>query len=414
MLLSWPVLWASIFVGKRLSRRRLARGKPRSMWGVTPILTLPLKSRCDRVLGIASESVVLTNYYVTNSFDINLKWLVGQKIVAPIRAPLLRFVLCWALLRYDIFHYFADRGLLPPDGKYGISAFELDVLRRAGKSLYVLTYGGDVRMRERTLALGEWNFCRDCSIPGVHCLCDDISGKAVLKRISDSATAVVSLGDMLEYVPGAQHVDYWPIDHERIAYIGVGSHKRGPLKIAHAPNHTHFKGTRYLEQSLARLKAKNIDFELIIISGVSNDRVLDLLAEADIIADQFIGGAYGYTALEGLARGKPVLTYVRDRCLTVASEECPFINATPDTLDDVLTWCARNRALLPQIGRQGRAYIERHHTIPAIAARLARLYIETANLPDPLVRRLESFILEEEGRKNAIPTYADWRHPWAA
>ena len=35
------------------------------MWGVTPILTLPLLARCDRLLGLRSESLVFTTYYTT-------------------------------------------------------------------------------------------------------------------------------------------------------------------------------------------------------------------------------------------------------------------------------------------------------------------------------------------------------------
>ncbi|MGE0022663.1 MAG: hypothetical protein AB7S70_03415 [Hyphomicrobium sp.] len=398
-----------------LSQHRRRRGKLRSVWGGTPILTLPLLARCDRILGIDSRSLVFKTYRTTRAFDVSLE---KYHSFISRRAPKLRLVFeaivfAYAILRYDVFHYFADRGILSSQDDFGIRVFEQEVLQAAGKTLYVYTYGADVRLRNKTLQLGTWNFCRDCDDPGAYCLCDDEKGEALLKRIADFATATVSLGDMLTYLPGARHVAYWPIDHERIAYVGAREHA-GPLKIAHAPNHTHFKGTRYLEQSLARLDARGVHFELVVISGVSNAEVLDLLAEADIVADQFIGGAYGYTALEGMARGKPVLTYVRDRSLTVAPDECPFINATPDTLDDVLTWCAHNRALLPHIGRQGRSYVERHHSIPAVAARLARLYIDTADFPRPLIERFEGYIADEEARMSTIATYADWSHPWSA
>jgi len=409
-LASTLLIYAAIPIGAKLTKNRLRHGRIRSLWGTTPILTLALKASSDRMLGMRSESAVLTNYYISNDFDWNLKWII--KASGPFRAPVLRLVLAAALLRYDIFHYFADRGILDPDGRFGIHQDELDALRRSGKLVYVFAYGADVRMRERTLALGKWNFCVDCDHPGTYCLCDDRAGEAILQRISDTSTATVSLGDMLTYFPRTYHVAYWPIDIRHIDYIGVGEHDR-VLTIAHAPNHTHFKGTRYLEQSLERLRRRGIEFNLTVISGVSNDEVLRLLGKADIIADQFIGGSYGYTALEGLARGKPVLTYIRHSGLTVAADECPFINATPDTLDDVLTWCFHNRQTLQNIGRQGRAYIERHHSIPAVAARLARLYLDTADLPCALVDRFRSFIADEEMRKNDIPTYADWHHPWS-
>src|SRR5262249_53518113 len=47
---------------------RLGWSSPRTMWGVTPILTLPLLAKCDRLLGLRSESLVFTAYHTTNSF----------------------------------------------------------------------------------------------------------------------------------------------------------------------------------------------------------------------------------------------------------------------------------------------------------------------------------------------------------
>jgi hypothetical protein len=43
------------------------------MWGVTPILTLPLLARCDRLLRLRSDSLVFAVYYTTSVCDINLK-----------------------------------------------------------------------------------------------------------------------------------------------------------------------------------------------------------------------------------------------------------------------------------------------------------------------------------------------------
>src|SRR5439155_16052577 len=43
-------------------------GRPRTMWGVTPILTLPLLAKCDRLLGFRSETLVFTTYHTTRSF----------------------------------------------------------------------------------------------------------------------------------------------------------------------------------------------------------------------------------------------------------------------------------------------------------------------------------------------------------
>lgn len=400
-------------VGRRLSARRIRKGKPRTFWGVTPILTLPVKARCDRLLGFESESVVFTTYTITRNFDVNLEKLIATTLRWAPRLYLVvhRFVLAWALLRYDIFHTFADRAVMPSPNRIGIDPWEMDQLQRASKRLYVYCYGADVRTRKKTLSLGRWNFCVECPKPTELCICDDDAGAKNMKEIEKRATAIVSLGDMLEYVPHPVHLDYWPIDTDALEYIGTRQCD-GPLKIAHAPNHPYFKGSKYLQATVEELRAEGHQIELILISGVSNSRVLEIFAECDVVADQLIGGAYGYTALEGMARGKPVITYVRSPDLAEASQECPLVIATPDTLKDVLVWALKNRRKLSAVGAQGRIYVERWHSLNAVAERLGQLYERTANLPEA---SLTGIRIHREGwikARGRILETSDWRHPW--
>ena len=141
---------------------------------------------------------------------------------------------------------------------------------------------------------------------------------------------MVSLGDMLTYVPGAKHIRYWPIDIELMDEVEstkadsiLSGDKPAPLLIAHAPNHTHFKGSLYLERILEKLKTQGHEIAYVRIQGVPNEEVRSLFAKCDIVADQFIGGAYGYTALEAMALGKPVLSFVRSPDLVEAPDRMP-------------------------------------------------------------------------------------------
>jgi glycosyltransferase involved in cell wall biosynthesis len=411
--ISIGILRLSMHVGRRLTAHRLARGKPRTLWGVTPILTLPLKARCDRALGFESESFVYTTYIITQAFDVNFSSISAMiyKLKYRYGVDLHRLVLAWALLRYDVFNYFADRGIMPSPRRLGIDPGEMDAVRASGKRLYVYCYGADVRTREKTLALGRWNFCSDCPEPGKFCICDDATGAEVIAEIAERANAIVSLGDMLVYAPGCRHLAYWPIDTQQVRYVGTKV-ASGPLRIAHAPNHTHFKGTAYLDQAVARLRDRGYALELVTVSGVPNKKVMELFAEVDLVADQFIGGAYGYTALEALACGKPVLTYIRDSSLVVAADECPFLIVRPETIEQALEWCLNNRARLPAIGAQGRAYVERWHSIPAVASRFAAMYRETADFPATINERLATFIERETDRRRTVHQSEGWSHPW--
>ena len=64
------------------------------------------------------------------------------------------------------------------------------------------------------------------------------------------------------------------------------------------------------------------------------------------------------------------------------------------------------------IGLQGRAYVERHHSIPAVAARLGKLYIDTADFPAPINAALARCIDDEGSRRDSKPQQEGWQHPW--
>ncbi len=411
-LTEWLLLKIAVPYGRRRTDARLAKGAPSSLWGVTPILTLPLNARADRVLGFKSHSIVFVTYYITRNFDFNLQRIVEflQRHAGCLRLPFERLLLSWALMRYDVFHFFYDQGLTSRIGRFGMNPAELDLLRAAGKRIYLYAYGADVRRRAETLALGKWNFCTECPEPGHFCACTPDS-ESVVASLASKATCAVALGDMLSYVPHVRNMHYWPIDLQCIP-PAPPPRLTGALRIAHAPNHTHFKGSRYLEEAIARLSAEGHAIEYVKVQGVPNAQVIRLFSEADMVADQFIGGAYGYTALEAMALGKPVLTYVRSANLVEAANECPLINVTPDTLEEVLRWCLANRAQLPAIGAQGAVYVRRWHTVNAVAERIGQMYEDTAVFPEASLRLVRQARAEILAAREAILNVDGWGHPY--
>jgi hypothetical protein len=112
-----------------------------------------------------------------------------------------------------------------------------------------------------------------------------------------------------------------------------------------------------------------------------------MLRSVDLVVDQLIGGWFGYTAVEAMALGKPVISYIRDR--RWASEDLPIINANPDSIHEVLKRLLATPAELQQISRRARAYVERHHSVEAFSERLRTLYLETGEFAGPLRRRLQ-------------------------
>jgi hypothetical protein len=213
---------------------------------------------------------------------------------------------------------------------------------------------------------------------------------------------------MKAYVPNALDFPFWPLDTDAICYVGTQWQTGRPLRVAHAPNHPHFKGTAYLLAAIERLAAEGTAIELVRIQGVPNTEVLRLFAGVDIVVEQLIGGFHGYTALEAMALGKPVVTYLRGSDMVVAPEECPIINANPDTIYDVLKACATGRYDLQAIGRRGRAYVERYYSKSAVSAALGAMYLSTGQLPSGLNEKLRarSAALREKAQQRAASVRA--------
>ncbi|MCJ2054918.1 hypothetical protein [Methylobacterium sp. J-070] len=371
--------------------RRMTFGTPRTLWGVTPILTLPLTAQCDRLLGFRSESVVFNTYYISKTFDINLKKLffwAHAKGYAP-AVIFHKTVFYAALIRYDTFNYFYDRGLMMHEGPLGHKIEEMQEIRSFEKRLYTYAYGADARTRETTLALGRYNMCANCPEPGRFCICDDDLGLANVKNIQHFANATAANLDISQYIPGFYQVQYLPIDAKKFKFSGCSWKPGMPLRVAHAPNHPHFKGSDYLISAIERLQREGHLIELVRVQGVPNTEVIELFRSCDIIAEQFVIGSHGYTGIEAMMLGKPVLCYIRNRTQVADPDRSPIINTPPNSIYDVLLDCLRGRFDLTELGRRGRIYAEHFYTIEATAIDLGRMYLETGKYPPRVTRRIK-------------------------
>jgi hypothetical protein len=301
-----------------------------------------------------------------------------------------RVVLAWALLKFDVFHYFYDRGLMISDGRYGIHPEELQLLFDSGKRLYTYAYGADVRSQEITLQLGEPNICQECPQPGRYCICKTEDLNSSLGRLDGRVTARIAMGDMLSYVPGCRNMHYWPLDLKRFEGEPLVYRPGDTLRVAHAPNHGHFKGTRFLIEAIERLRREGQPIELVAVQGVPNEKVIELFRSSHLIADQFIAGFHGYTALEAMALARPVLCFLRNDDMMVDPATCPIINVRPEQVYDILKKCLEGGVDLASLGRRGREYIDRYYSVAAVSARLGQMYIETAGFSPAINSRLRS------------------------
>lgn len=158
---------------------------------------------------------------------------------------------------------------------------------------------------------------------------------------------------------------YFPVDCVDLRPSARGGNSE-PL-IVHAPNHRHIKGTQHLCDAVDCLQKNGIACELRLIERVARHEALELYRHADIIADQFCCGVFGMFALEGLALGKPVLTYLDQTHLGDPVFNLPVVNTNAVNMERVLAVLLEIPSLRERLGCAGRAAVERYQSVPALA-----------------------------------------------
>jgi glycosyltransferase involved in cell wall biosynthesis len=351
----------------RRYRRRHAGRLPDVLWGPGAILNNRYATRAERLYGYRSDSLVYNVYRINERVDFDIALDRARSL--PLIGWLVPYgAFLWAGLRYDHFGFFFDGGLL---GGPGV-AVELPLLRLAGKGIIVYPYGGDARIASVTRRRGGWNAYSDIP-PGD----EDRDERDVRRRLSlfgRWADIVLGCADLVEDLPRVDGVLLYPFDST--GWKPVPEIDDDIVTVVHAPNHRHYKGTRFLEAAVERLRDEGLPVELLVVEGMSNEAAREIFARADIVADQFLLGAYALFAIEGMALGKPVLCRLDDRFRPYHPEWeiCPIVSADPDTLVDQLRALILDPPRRRELGNRGPAYVERYHSLRAVGETLDRLH----------------------------------------
>jgi hypothetical protein len=205
-----------------------------------------------------------------------------------------------------------------------------------------------------------------------HFLGSDIRGKspADLSYGRRADAQVVGSYDAIRWVPEAEVI---PPGLDLAAYRpGPPSDRVRPLFV-HAPSDRVRKGTEHVIRACEQL-----DVELDIVERLPHEEARKRYERADIVVEQLNAGWHGVLALEAMALGKPVVTYLKDDVVRRTEEafglRVPIISATKDTLADRLRPLVESVAERRQIGAASRDYVERVHDIDKVADRLLELY----------------------------------------
>jgi hypothetical protein len=144
----------------------------------------------------------------------------------------------------------------------------------------------------------------------------------------------------------------------------------------HAPNHRHYKGTRYVQAAVAELREEGHDVELVLVEGRTGSEARRIYEEAHIAVDQLLIGAYAMFAIECMALGRPVVCYLNDRFRPYHPEwdDCPIVSASPDTVVAELRRLISDPDLRASLGARGPDYVRRVHSLEAVGETLDGVY----------------------------------------
>jgi glycosyltransferase involved in cell wall biosynthesis len=284
-----------------------------------------------RARGVDARLVVFNRYRLHPEADVDLErhgGLARQQVTQ------------WSAFarlaaRTDIFHFYFGLTLVPKSVQFRL----LQTLRKRSVMHFL---GSDIRGRpEEDLA---WARRADAVVVGSY--------------------------DAVRWVPGA---------HVIPPGIDVGSIEPAPPSInprpvvLHAPSSRARKGTDEVVAACERL-----GLELELVEGVDHRAAFERYRAADIVVDQLNAGWYGMFAIEAMALGKPVVTFLHEEAVRRTEEAfgvaVPLVPATKESLVDVLQHLVEAPEERRRVGAASRSYVERVHDLSSIADRLLDLY----------------------------------------
>ncbi len=281
--------------------------------------------------GVDAQLVVFNRYQLHSEADWSLERKGGLA-----RRQLTQWSAFLRLLpRADVFHFYFGLTLVPQSVQFPI----LNALRKKSVMHYL---GSDIRGKSPDeLAFGK-----------------------------KARAQIVGSYDAIRWVPEAEFVP---------PGVDVGSIEPAPPSdrarpvILHAPSSRRRKGTEHVLAA-----CDGLDADLVLVEGLHHDEAFERFRDADIVVDQLNAGWYGLFAIECMALGKPVVTFLRDEAVRRTEHELgvrlPLVSATKDDLRARLEPLVASATERRRIGAESRAYVEEVHDLERVADRLLALY----------------------------------------
>ena len=308
-----------------------------------------------RANGVSADMAV----WRPNTFDypIDISLNIGKKkYLYPWYAFKMFVFFLGATFKYDCFHFHYAHSLLP----FGL---DLRLLKLLNKKIFFEFHGSELRGQIKNIKYQYFH-----TIPRIK-----RQSRLIKKEIEYADGIILHDIELRPHLPDTNipiHIVPLRVDLSKLSPVFPDVRVKKPV-VVHAPSNRGSKGTNWIIETTNKLKDK-IDF--VLVENKSHDEAIEIYKKADIIIDQISVGAYGVFAIECMALGKPVLSYISDEVRNSLPNTCPIQNIEPDTIYDVLYELSSNSILRRELGIQGRHYVEEYHDYTKNAKLLKDIY----------------------------------------
>jgi len=186
---------------------------------------------------------------------------------------------------------------------------------------------------------------------------------------------IVATPDLLNFAPNGKWLPN-PIEIEKIGSFNINNELSNKIPlVAHYPYYSIMKShVDYYSRTLTRLEEQG-KCEVKRIINVPHTTALKMIASCDIVIGKIIPeiGWFGKFELEGMALGKPVITYVSDE---LYDKFKPTVyRTTKDTFEKDLVALIDNDYERNRLSREGLEYIRKNHSTKNIVETLEKYYV---------------------------------------
>lgn len=165
------------------------------------------------------------------------------------------------------------------------------------------------------------------------------------------------------WLPVVVDIDAWAsttplLERERPVVVHIPSQRTPPIK-----------GTQFIDPVLRELHDEGV-IEYVAPAGMTHHELQRLVKESDVVVDQLLFGSYGVAAVEAMAAGRVTVGRMND-AVRGRMTECPtFLEATPETLREVVASIRDRRDELRRVAERNLDYVRTWHDGRVSAARL--------------------------------------------